>query len=120
MVSILGQELCIFIDSRSTYSYISYKLAHRLRMEDEDLNVGLCVSTLIGDTMIANRVCRNYEIGIGKVRLRVDLVIIPLRDFDLILGIDWLFEHHILMNCFTRKVKIFFLGQPVVMIHGEK
>ena len=57
-------------------------------MFGEDLNVGLCVSTLLGDTTIANRVCRDYEIGIEEAGLRLDFVIIPLLDFDIILGMD--------------------------------
>ena len=75
-------------------------------MKDEDLNVGLCASTPIGDTMTANWVCRNYEIGIGDARLSVDLITIPLRDFNVIFGMYWLFEHHVLMNCSTREVRI--------------
>ena len=59
-------------------------------------------------------------INIGEAQLRVDLVVMPLQDFELILGMDWLVEHQVMMNCFTREVKINSLRQPNVVFRGEK
>ena len=33
---------------------------------------------------------------------------------------DWLVEHRITMNCFTREIVIDSPGQPRVVLHGDK
>ena len=80
----------------------------------------LCVSMPLEDLMIANLVCRKCMLKIGEAQLKVDLMVIPLQDFDVILGMDWLSEHHVTLNCFMREVKIDSLGQLATMFHGEK
>ena len=70
--------------------------------------------------MIGQHVCRSCIVQVGKAKLRVDLTVIPLRDFDVILEMDWLAEHRVIMNYFTREIKILSLGQPEAMIHGDK
>ena len=119
-VSIAGKEIYALIDPGSTHSFISSKLAFQLRLDREDLTYDLCISTPLGDTMLAKQVCRSCLVQVGKAKLRVDLTLIPLQDFDLILGMDWLTEHRVVLNCFTREIKIHSPGQPEVMIHGEK
>ena len=56
--------------------------------------------------MIVNWECKVCMIEIGGIQLRVDLVVMPLQDFDLILRMDWLTEQRVVMNCFTREVII--------------
>ena len=92
-VFIAGKEIYALIDPGSTHSYISTKLAFQLGLNQEDLICDLCISTPLGDTMIAQQVCRSCIVQVGKAKLRVDLTVIPLRDFDVILGMDWLVEH---------------------------
>ena len=59
-------------------------------------------------------------IQVGKAQLIVDLVVIPLPNFDVIMGRDWLFEHHIVMNgCYQGGVDKP-SGQPAAMFHRDK
>src|SRR5215510_2382669 len=80
----------------------------------------LCIRTPLGDTMIAKRVCKSCIVQLEKTNLRVDLIIIPIQNFDIILGMDWLTEHRVVLNCFTREIRISSLGQPETIIHGDK
>ena len=70
--------------------------------------------------MIVKRESRNCLLKVGEAELRVNLVVMPIQDSDLILGVDWLTEHRVRMNCFTREVMIDSPGQPSVIFHGEK
>ena len=120
MVSFLNQEVCALIDPGATHSFVSSELAHKLQLQYEDMLFGLCVRTPLGENVIVDRECKGQDIVIGGNKLRVDLVVMHLQDFDLILGMDWLAEHRVTMNCFTREVIINSPGQPSVRFRGEK
>ena len=49
-----------------------------------------------------------FCLGVEK---HVDLILFPLHDFDIILGIDWLETHHALVDCFAKRVTFHILGQ---------
>ena len=119
-VMIFGLEVCALIDPGSTHSYIASELVDRLKMKYEDMHANLCVRTPFGDSMLAHRICKDCFIEIGGAKLRTDLVVIPLQDFNVILGMDWLGEHHVIMNCFTREVRIYSPGQPEVLFHRDE
>ena len=43
-------------------------------------------------------------IKVGEVELEADLIPLELRDFDAILGMDWLKKYRAAINCFEKKV----------------
>ncbi len=48
------------------------------------------------------------------------LIEMPFRDYDIILGMDWLTRHHTMIDC---KLKTITFGHPQygdVVIHGER
>ena len=120
MVLLLVRMVCALIDPGATHSFISYQLANSLGLPYEDMNNTLCVRTPLGENVIVKRECTNCVIQIGEAQLRVNLVVMPLQDFDLILGMDWLTEHRVTMNYFNLKVMVNSPGQPRVVFHGEK
>ena len=67
-----------------------------------------------GGEWIINRECKGSIVEVGGNKLKEDLVVMQLQDFDLILGMNWLTEHWVTMNCFTRKVIINSPGQPSI------
>ena len=101
MVSLCERRVCALIDPGVTHSFIAYELADSLKLLYEDMDVALCVRTPLGENVIVKRECRDCVIQIGGARLRVDLVVMPLQDFELILGMGWLAEHQVIINCFT-------------------
>ena len=84
------------------YFFIAYKLANQLQIKYENMTANLYVSMPLGDVMIANLVCRNYMLTIGEAHL----VMILMWDFDIILDVNWLLKHHVILNYFTRELKI--------------
>ena len=81
---------------------------------------GLCVRMPLGENVIVNRECKGSIVEVGGSKLKVDLIVMQLQDFDLILGMDWLTEHRVTMNCFTREVIINSPGQPSIRFQGKK
>ena len=48
-------------------------------------------------------------------KLLVDLVVLPLQQFDVSLGMDWLFKYRATVDCFNKRVTLFPKdGYPIV------
>ena len=41
----------------------------------------------------------------------MDLVALDMRDFDVVLGMDWLSRHRATLDCYKKEVKLHRLGK---------
>lgn len=48
----------------------------------------LTISTPLGNTMLAELICRSYVFRIGDRELSINLIMLDMNDSDVILGID--------------------------------
>ncbi|KAL0325066.1 UNVERIFIED_CONTAM: Retrovirus-related Pol polyprotein from transposon [Sesamum radiatum] len=118
--SICGSNAHVLIDPRSTCSFISHDFASRVHASIESLGHDLCVSMPAGGVMLVNTVVRSCPIVVEGVTLYADLVVINLREFDVILGMDWLSCNHALVDCQTKEVTVEVNGQMHTVIAGER
>ena len=115
-----GHEACALIDPGSTHSFISWDMASHLHKTHEHLGYNLNVSTPLGGDISVDRVYKDCLVWVDKAELYADLILLPLRDFDVILGMDWLTRHHAVVNCFNKEVVLESPGQPRVVFYGER
>jgi hypothetical protein len=47
----------------------------------------------------------NCKIQIGREILKADIIVMPIEDFDLILGMDWLLRHTARVDCNSKIVQ---------------
>ena len=53
--------------------------------------------------------------------LFADLTVLPMHDFDIILGMDWLFRYRTMMDCFKKTVRVSLIGSgDAVEFVGKK
>ncbi|KAL0298215.1 UNVERIFIED_CONTAM: hypothetical protein Sangu_3153800 [Sesamum angustifolium] len=97
--SICGFSAHVLIDPGSTCSFISHDFASRVHASIESLRHDLCVSMPAGGVMLVNTVVRSCPVVVEGVTLYADLVVINLKEFDVILGMDWLSCKHALVDC---------------------
>ena len=64
------------------------------------------VSLLAGDPLVSDIVDRDSRVLIGGQEFPTDLVALDMRDFDVVLGIDWLSRHRATLNCYKKEVKL--------------
>ena len=70
--------------------------------------------------LVGSEVLQNCEIKVYDKKCPGDLVVLGIRDFDLILGMDWLSWHYAKVN-YRKKVIHFELPQqPVIVYRGIK
>ena len=52
--------------------------------------------------------------------LKANLISLEMSDFDVILGMDWLSNHRVSMDCFTKKIVFKKLRYPDLEFEGDR
>ena len=66
------------------------------------------VSTPLGENVRTDRVYKDFPIVVCGKTMCVDLVELPMHDFDVILGMDWIRSCYACMDCRSRVVRFCF------------
>ena len=64
------------------------------------------VSLPAGDPLLADRVVRDSRVLIEGQEFPMDLVALYMREFDVVLGMDWLSRHRATLDCYKKEVKL--------------
>jgi hypothetical protein len=120
IISIYGFDAYTLIDPGSTCSFISCDFALKNHSNIETLGYSIYVSMLAGGTVIVDKVVKPYPIVINGNTLYADLVVIKLKEFDVILGMDWLSKNHAIVDCQTKEVVLEISEQRKIIFVGER
>ncbi|GAV83385.1 zf-CCHC domain-containing protein/RVP_2 domain-containing protein [Cephalotus follicularis] len=85
---IYGYSARVLMDSGASYSFISVHFASCLDVTPDCLSYTLDVCTPTGTSMYTDSVYRSCEMSMASIPLYADLVVLPIRHFDVILGMD--------------------------------
>ena len=58
----------------------------------------------MGGKMEAKWVCNACVLYVGGSDVTIDLVVLHMPAFDAILGMDWLAQHRVVLDCYLKKV----------------
>jgi len=78
----------VLFHSRATHSFISDACVVKLCLEKCDLDCELLVSTSSSGQVTTSSVCVGCSIKVAGRRYKVNLVCLPLKGLDVILGMD--------------------------------
>jgi hypothetical protein len=104
----------VLIDLGSSHSYINEECACHLGWDSLDLPYTLLVSTPLGKLVEAGKYIPGYVVRVGKEEFPRDLIVMPFEDYDLILEMDWLLEHHARVDCEEKLVQFVRPGKDVL------
>ena len=76
------------------------------------------VSLPAGDSLFSDRVVRDSRVLIGGQEFPADLIALNMRDFDVVLDMDWLSRHRATLDCYKKEVKFHRLGKLEVNFRG--
>ncbi|KAF1883724.1 hypothetical protein Lal_00012641 [Lupinus albus] len=99
-----GISLCVLLDSGATHSFISCECVKRLSLKVDVLPFDLMVSTHTNAPVVVSTFCHKCPMVVYDRTFLIDLICLPLSQIDVILGMDWLSEHRVLLNCFDKTV----------------
>ncbi|CAA0826072.1 Uncharacterized mitochondrial protein AtMg00860, partial [Striga hermonthica] len=115
MLSISNVSVFALCDTGATHSFISSRCLEALSINTVNFCDPLEVSLASGKIIISDSVVRNLPICIGGQVLEADVYVIEMRDFDVILGMDWLTHYRVDIRCQEREVTLYPVSdQPIV------
>ena len=94
------------IDPGSTHSYICINIPSLGNLPRSETECDILVTNLLEHGVIVNKVYRDCPIRIREYEFLGDLIELSFREFDVILGMDWLSRHRTLVDCRMKKVTL--------------
>ncbi|XP_012846654.1 PREDICTED: uncharacterized protein LOC105966612 [Erythranthe guttata] len=89
-VNVYNNSVYALIDSGSTHSFISSTLVAELRLVRSQADALFSILIPSGDELKSNFIIKDCPIQIRNQTLASDLIILPIKHFEIILGMDWL------------------------------
>ena len=90
------------------------------QLEVETLEEPFYVNSLLGIRARIGMICRGCELEISGTLLTVDLRIMDMSEFDIILGMDWLIDCRVIIDCERRRVTAYTQDGTRVVFQGDK
>ena len=90
MLHVFSTSVYALLDPGSTLSFVTPLLALTFEIFPEVQHDPTVVSTPLGENVRTYRVYKDCPIVVSGKTMCVDLVELPMHDFDIILGMDWL------------------------------
>ena len=120
IISILDHDAYTLVDQGATHSFASKHFLDCFQIKTQPLEGRMRVSLPAGDPLFSDRVVRDSRVLIWGQEFPTDLVALDTRDFDVVLGMDWLSRHRATLNCYKKEVKFHRPGKLEVKFKGMR
>jgi len=97
-------SLSVIYDSGASHSFIAENYVKRLGLLTVNLPFNLSVSTPGNNLILTSKACWNCLLQIKGRDFLVNLFCLPLSGLEVILGLDWMSENYVLLDCHRKKV----------------
>ena len=108
------------IDPGSTHSYICTAISSLGSLPKSKTEYDILVTNPLGYSVIVNRVYRDCPIKTREYEFPGDLIELSFREFDVILGMDWLSRHQVVVNFKMKRVTLRTLSGKEVTFISER
>ena len=108
------------IDLGSTHSYICTDIPSLGKLPRSETEYDILVTNPLGHSVIMNRVYRDCLIKIREYEFLGDLIGLSFREFDVILGMDWLSQHRVIIDYKMKRVTLKTPNEDEVTFIGER
>jgi hypothetical protein len=98
-----NQSIAILIDSGASISYIDPKMVESLQLPRSKHGKSWLVQLATGAKRKVNEMVKSCIIDMNGLITREDLNILPLGSYDCLIGIDWLDQHHAILDCHNKE-----------------
>ena len=109
-----------FINSGPTHSYVCTSIPSLGSLPKSETGYDILVTNPQGHSVIVNRVYRDCPIRIREYEFSGDLIELLFREFDVILGMNWLSRHQVVVDCRMKRVSLRTPSGDEVTFIGER
>nr|GEX56922.1 putative reverse transcriptase domain-containing protein [Tanacetum cinerariifolium] len=103
----------------ATHSVISSAFASCVTTTPTLLDYVLCISTPMQDSVRITHVYRNLPLWFDDKIHAINALPLDMCEFDIVLGKDWLTEHHAMIDCRSYRVMFGDIHAPEFNYHGS-
>ncbi|GKC91518.1 putative reverse transcriptase domain-containing protein, partial [Tanacetum coccineum] len=100
-------------------SFVSTTFSTLLDITPYTLDVSYAVELADGRTFETNTILRGCALGLLGHPFNIDLMLVELGSFDVVIGMDWLANYHVVIVCDEKIIRIPF-GDEVLIVQVTK
>jgi hypothetical protein len=97
-----SQPIVILIDSGASHSYLDPKMVEIFLLPRRKIGKPWMVQLIIGDKRNINEMIKECPMNMNGMNISADLDIIPLGSYDCLIGMDWLDQNHVVLDCYNK------------------
>ncbi|CAA0811071.1 Unknown protein, partial [Striga hermonthica] len=120
MVVLNNVPVFALFDTEATHSFISRRCLDAIRVHAVTAVDPLEVSLASGRKIVTSAKASDLSLSIGGRVLSTDAFVLEMRDFDLILGMDWLSFYHADIRCHDREITLYLPGDESITFFGSR
>jgi hypothetical protein len=102
-VRLMTNPIVILIDSGSSYSYPYPKMVETFQLPRINIGKPWLVQLAMGGKRKINEMVMTCPMDMNGVRNKNYLNIIPLGYYDFLIGMDWLDQHHVVLDYYNKE-----------------
>jgi hypothetical protein len=103
--SINYYPVIVLFDTGATHSFISMDCGTKMGLDICSINEAYRIVTP-GGRILSNQICRRVPIQLGSHLIKTDLLVLDLKGMDVLLGMNWMTQHHVSLDIPSRTVEI--------------
>jgi hypothetical protein len=103
--SINHHPVIVLFDTGATHSFISMDCGTNVGLDIYSINEGYRIVTP-GGKILSNQICRMVPIQLGSHLIKTDLLILDLKGMEVLLGMNWMTQHHVSLDISSWIVEI--------------
>ena len=108
MLQVFSTFVYALLDQGSMLSFVTPLLSLTFDILPDVLHDPIVISTPLGENVRTDRVYKDCPIVVSGKSMCANLVELPMHDFDVILGMDWLQNYYACLDCRSRVVRFCF------------
>jgi hypothetical protein len=93
----------ILIDSGAIHSYIDTKVVEIFQLQRRKHGKSWLVQLATGAKRKVVELVKSCPVGMNGLSTKADLNIFPLRSYDFLIGMDWLDQHHAILDYHNKE-----------------
>ncbi|KAL7593406.1 hypothetical protein Lser_V15G33883 [Lactuca serriola] len=111
---------CILFDSGAEKSFMSHKFKHLLKQNPQSLKDTFTIEMENGKAESTNDIYIGCTLTLNNYSFQIDLMLVTIKSFDVIIGMDWLSPHHANILCYKKSIHLNIPSNENLVIYGDK
>ncbi|CAA0840445.1 Unknown protein, partial [Striga hermonthica] len=120
MVILNNVPVFALFDTGATHTFISRRCLDAIRVRATTAIDPLEVSLASGRKIVTLAKASDVSLSIGGRVLPTDAFVLEIKDFDLILGMDWLSFYHADIKCHDREITLYLPRDESITFFGSR